>query len=159
MRTTIASCLTFAALLAHGDANIAQSALKSSYQKTQEMVLGGEGGWDYLALDASARRLCISRSTHVAVVDPDSGKEIGTISETPAVHGIALAPELGKGYTSCGRDRTVKVFDLRTLRQLARIAVGTNPDAIIYEPVTRRVFTFNGGSHDGSMIDAQSGTG
>ncbi|HSS69268.1 MAG TPA: YncE family protein [Casimicrobiaceae bacterium] len=90
-------------------------------------------------------------------MDADSGKEIGTIPDTPGVHGIALAPDSRTGYTSNGRDGTVTVFDPRTLKQLTHITVGTNPDAILYEPTTKRVFTFNGGSRNASVIDAQAG--
>lgn len=157
MRAYMGSSLLVAALFAHGEATFAQAPLGTGYHNTYETVLGGDGGWDYLTLDANGLRLYISRSTHVSVVDPESRKEVGIIPDTPGVHGIALAPELGKGYTSNGREGTVTVFDLRTLRQLSRISVGNNPDAIVYEPVTRRVFTFNGGSHDASVIDAGTG--
>lgn len=156
VRTT--SCLIFAALVSYSAPLLAQDAANSRYHKIQEIVLGGEGGWDYLTFDAPARRLYISRATQVVVVDPDSGKVVGTISDTPGVHGIALADELGAGYTSNGRDGTVTVFDLRTLQQRSRIVVGTNPDAIVYEPATKRVFAFNGGSHDASVIDARTGS-
>jgi YVTN family beta-propeller protein len=150
--------LIFALLLLYGAPLFAQSAPSSGYHKAQEIILGGDGGWDYLTLDAGARRLYISRSTHVVIVDPDSGKEVGTIPDTPGVHGIAVAAEFETGYTSNGRDGTVTVFDLRTLRQLAHIKVGANPDAILYDPATKRVFTFNGGSRDASVIDAKTGT-
>lgn len=157
MRAHMRTGLLAAALFAHGAAVLAQVPSSTGYHTAYETVLGGEGGWDYLTLDANGVRLYIARSTHVSVVDPESRKEVGTIPDTPGVHGIALAPELGKGYTSNGRDATVTVFDLRTLRQLSRISVGANPDAIVYEPVTRSVFTFNGGSHDTSVIDAPKG--
>ena len=157
MRGCLRMVLLVAAIFAYGAAVSAQAPTGTRYHTAYETVLGGEGGWDYLTLDANGLRLYISRSSHVSVVDPESRKEVGTIADTPGVHGIALAPELGKGYTSNGRDATVTVFDLRTLRQLSRISVGTNPDAIVYEPVTRRVFTFNGGSHDASVINAATG--
>ena len=157
MRAYMRLALLVAAFFTYGEAIFAQSPLGTGYHTAYESVLGGEGGWDYLTLDANGHRLYISRSTRVSVVDPESRKEVGTIPDTPGVHGIALAPDLEKGYTSNGRDGTVTVFDLRTLRRLSRIAVGINPDAIVYEPVTRRVFTFNGGSHDTSVIDAATG--
>jgi len=128
----------------------------SGYHKTQEILLGGDGGWDYLTFDQGARRLYISRSNHVIVFDPDSGKIVGTVTDTPGVHGIAIAPELATGYTSNGRDGTVTAFDLQSLRQRERITVGSNPDAIVYEPVTKRVFAFNGASRTASVIDARS---
>jgi YVTN family beta-propeller protein len=158
VRAHVTNCLIFAAIYSYVAPLAAQGAVSSGYHKAQEIVLGGDGGWDYLALDATARRLYISRATQVVVVDPDSGKVVGTVSDTPGVHGIAVAGELATGYTSNGRDGTVTVFDLRTLRQLARITVGANPDAIVYEPATKRVFAFNGRSHDASVIDARTGS-
>jgi YVTN family beta-propeller protein len=119
--------------------------------------LGGEGGWDYLKLDPDSRRLYISRSTHVIVIDADSGKPVGDIPDTPGVHGIALAPELGRGFTSNGREGTVTIFDLSTLKPITRVKVGENPDAILFDPATKRVFTFNGKSNDSTAIDAATG--
>ena len=119
--------------------------------------LGGDGGWDYLTADASARRLYISRGTHVMVVDADSGKSVGDIADTPGVHGIALAPDLGRGFTSNGREGTVSIFDLKTLATSSKVKVGDNPDAILYDPATKRVFTFNGRSQDSTAIDGATG--
>src|SRR5271157_2527484 len=150
------SCLISTVILAHSAPLWAQAAAGSGYHKAQEIVLGGDGGWDYLTFDDAARRLYISRSTQVIVFDPDSGKTVGVIADTPGVHGVAVAPELETGYTSNGREGTVTVFDLRTLRQRARITVGSNPDAILYEPTTKRVFAFNGVSRTASVIDAQT---
>jgi DNA-binding beta-propeller fold protein YncE len=120
--------------------------------------LGGEGGWDYLTVDANARRLFISRATHVMVIDADSGKSVGDIPDTPGVHGIALAPELGRGFISNGRENTVTIFDIKTLAVSGKGKVGENPDAILYDPATKRVFTFNGRSHDATAIDGAQGT-
>jgi DNA-binding beta-propeller fold protein YncE len=120
--------------------------------------LGGEGGWDYLTLDPSSKHLFISRGTHVMVIDADSGKTVGDIPDTPGVHGIALAPEFGRGFTSNGREGTVSIFDLATLKPISKVQnVGENPDAILYDPATKRVFTFNGRSHDSTAIDAATG--
>ena len=113
---------------------------------------------DYLTADAVARRLYISRATHVMVLDLDSGKTVGDIGDTPGVHGIALAPELGRGFTSNGREGTVSVFDLKTLAAGSKVKVGENPDAILYDPATKRVFTFNGRSQDATALDAEKGT-
>jgi DNA-binding beta-propeller fold protein YncE len=128
------------------------------YKVTNTYQVGGEGGWDYLIADAAARRLYISRATHVIVLDLDSGKTVGDISDTPGVHGIALAPELGRGFTSNGREGTVSIFDLKTLATSSKVKVGDNPDAILYDPATKRVFTFNGRSQDSTAIDATNGT-
>ncbi len=134
-------------------------AAGSGYHVTKTYKVGGEGGWDYLTADASARRLYISRGTHVIVLDLDYGKNVGEIPDTPGVHGIALAPELGKGFTSNGRENTVTIFDLSTLKPAGeKVKVGgENPDAILYDPATKRVFTFKGRSHDATAIDATDG--
>jgi DNA-binding beta-propeller fold protein YncE len=134
------------------------AAAGPGYKVVNTYKIGGEGGWDYLLADASARRLYISRATHVIVLDLDSGKNIGNIADTQGVHGIALAPELGRGFTSNGREGTVSIFDLKTLATSSKVKVGDNPDAIVYDPPTKRVFTFNGRSHDATALDAEKGT-
>jgi len=128
-----------------------------AYRILKVYRVGGIEGWDYLTLDPAARRLYISRSTHVVVVDADSGKPVGDIPDTPGVHGIALAPELGRGFTSNGREGTVSIFELAGLKAIAKVKVGDGPDAILYDPATKRVFTFNGGSQDATAIDAAKG--
>lgn len=132
-------------------------AADSGYHLIHTYKLGGEGGWDYLTLDSAAQRLYISRSTHVVVLDPDSGKVVGDIPDTPGVHGIALAPELGRGFVSNGREGTVTIFDIKTLKPITKVKAGENPDCILYDPATKRIFTFNGRSHDSTAIDAASG--
>jgi DNA-binding beta-propeller fold protein YncE len=136
----------------------ALAAAGPGYKVVNTYTVGGDGGWDYLTADASARRLYISRGTHVMVLDLDSGKTVGDIADTPGVHGIALAPELGRGFTSNGREGTVSIFDLKTLATSSKVKVGDNPDAILYDPATKRVFTFNGRSQDSTAIDATTGT-
>jgi YVTN family beta-propeller protein len=133
---------------------LADGAEGTRFHLAREVVLGGDGSWDYLAFEPASGRLYVSRSSHVDAVDPDSGKVIGTVADTPGVHGIALAPELGKGFTSNGRDGTVTIFDLKSLQSRRRVTAGSNPDAILFEPTTKRVFAFNGGSHDVTVIDA-----
>ena len=148
----------FSASLALLAAGIALAAAGPGYKVVNTYKTGGEGGWDYLTADAAARRLYISRATHVIVLDLDSGKTVGDIPDTPGVHGIALAPELGRGFTSNGREGTVTIFDLKTLAASGKVKVGENPDAILYDPATKRVFTFNGRSKDSTAIDAAKGT-
>jgi WD40 repeat protein len=138
-------------------AAVALAAAGPGYHVVTTYKVGGEGGWDYLTTDPDARRVYISRGTHVMVLDADSGKSVGDIADTPGVHGIALAPELGKGFTSNGRENTVSIFDIKTLATSSKIKVGENPDAILYDPATKRVFTFNGRSADSTAIDAASG--
>ena len=139
-------------------AAFALAAAGPGYKVVNTYKVGGEGGWDYLTADAAARRLYISRATHVIVLDLDSGKTVGDIPDTPGVHGIAFAPELGRGFVSNGREGTVSVFDLKTLATSSKVKVGDNPDAILYDPATKRVFTFNGRSQDSTAIDAEKGT-
>src|ERR1700732_5041031 len=136
----------------------AVAAAGPGYHIIATYKLGGDGGWDYLTLDARARRLYISRATHVMVVDADSGKSVGDIADTPGVHGIALAPELGRGFVSNGREGTVSIFDPKTLATSSKVKVGDNPDAILYDSASKRVFTFNGRSQDATAFDAAEGT-
>ena len=132
-------------------------AAAPGYHVVKTYKLGGEGGWDYLTFDQTSRHLYLSRATHVAVIDADSGKLVGDIPDTPGVHGIALAPEFGRGFVSNGREGTVTIFDLNSLKAVGKIAVGQNPDAILYDPASKRVFTFNGRSNDATAIDAVKG--
>jgi hypothetical protein len=130
----------------------------SSYHVTKRIKVGGDGGWDYLTVDTAAHRLYLSRGTHVQVVDLDRDSLIGDIPNTPGVHGVAVASEFGKGFTSNGRDSSVTIFDLKTLAPLSVVhGTGRNPDAIYYEPMSKRVFTFNGGSASATAIDAATG--
>jgi YVTN family beta-propeller protein len=148
------ACITVVTLL------LVTSGLAAApgYHLIKTYKLGGDGGWDYLTVDRAAKRLFISRSTHVMVIDTDSGQPAaGDIPDTPGVHGIALAPALGRGFVSNGREGTVTVFDLNNLKVLNKIKVGENPDAILYDPASRRVFTFNGRSDDVTAIDAAKG--
>lgn len=120
-------------------------------------ALGGGGGWDYLALEASGARLFISRGDRVDVVETATGRLAGSIPNTQGVHGIAFAPELKRGYTSNGRANTVTAFELDTLRTVKEAAVsGTKPDAILYEPQHQHLFTANGASSNLSVLDPQT---
>jgi YVTN family beta-propeller protein len=137
--------------------NVVLGQASSGYKVTDKIKVGGEGGWDYLIADGAAQRLYVSHATHVVVIDTKTNAVVGDIPNTPGVHGIAIAPKLGKGYTSNGRTNNVTVFDLKTLKTLDTIPVkGTNPDAILYDPYSERVFTFNGRSSDATAIDAKT---
>jgi DNA-binding beta-propeller fold protein YncE len=131
-------------------------AAEPGYHVIKTLHFSGDGGWDYLTVDSAARRLYISRSTHVMVVDIDTDKLVGDIPDTPGVHGIALAPELKRGFISNGKADTATIFDLNTLKVLGQVKTGTNPDAVLYDPATKRVFTFNGRSKDATAFDAVS---
>src|SRR5467141_162724 len=108
----------------------------SGYKVSGKIPVAGEGGWDYLVVDSDARRLYVSHSTHVVVYDVDSHAVVGDIPDTQGVHGIALAPELGRGFVSNGRGNSVTIFDLKTLKTIGTVPAGTNPDAILYDGVT-----------------------
>ena len=129
----------------------------SGYHLLKKIPLGGEGFWDYIIFDSPTRRLFISRGTKVVVLDVDSGKAVGEIPNTDGVHGIALASDLGRGFTSNGRAGTVTIFDLKTLQVIGSAQAGTNPDAIIYDPASKRVFAMNGRSKDVTAIDGATG--
>lgn len=131
----------------------------TSYHVVGRISLPGEGGWDYLSVDTAAHRLYVSRGTHIAVIDLDHDSIVGDIPNTNGVHGVAFVRDLNRGFTSNGRDTTVTIFDLKTLAQVAVVKVtGRNPDAIMYDPLSRRVFTFNGGGANATAIDPQTGT-
>lgn len=119
--------------------------------------LGGEGGWDYLTVDDVANRLFVSRGTHVMVVDLASGKQVGDIPNTEGVHGIALAQEFGRGFTSNGRANNVTMFELKTLKVLSTIPTGANPDSIRFDPASKRVFALNAKGKSATAIEAASG--
>jgi DNA-binding beta-propeller fold protein YncE len=136
----------------------AAPAPKSDWHVLQRWQIGGDGGWDYLAFDPGTRHLYVSRSDRVVVLDVGTGKPVGEVDGLSGVHGIAIANDLHRGFISNGRANTVTVFDPTTLKTQQTIAVkGENPDAILYDPYSKRVFTFNGHSHDASVIDAASG--
>ena len=135
----------------------APPARAGEYRIVARSTLGGDGRWDLLAVDQAARRLYVSRATRVMVVDADSLKVVGEVPDTPGVHGIAIAHDLGRGYTSNGGAATSSIFDLKTLRRIGEVQTGQNPDMILYDRPTRRVFVFNGRSADATVFDAGSG--
>lgn len=127
------------------------------YRLLKKIQVGGEGGWDYLFADADTHRLYVSHATKVVVIDTGTDSVVGEIPNTSGVHGIAVADKLGRGFTSNGRDNSVTIFDLKTLKKLSDVKTGKNPDAIVYDDATKRVFAFNGASSDATAIDAASG--
>jgi DNA-binding beta-propeller fold protein YncE len=143
-------CVFGLAITASAVATLAASAPEPRVHK---IAIGGEGGWDYLTADPEAKRLYVSRGDRIVVVDTDSEKVVGELGDTPGVHGVAVVPDLGRGFTSNGRDATVTVFDLKTLKAIGKVKVGGNPDAIMFDPASRHVFTFNHGSRDATAVD------
>lgn len=143
--TTLILTFTFAAAAADG-----------GYSVVKKIPIPGSGSFDYLTVDESARRLYVSHGTQVEVLDIDALSVVGNIPKTPGVHGVAIAPESGRGFVSNGQASTVTVFDLKTLKPITEVPTGQKPDAIIYDPATARVFAFNGGGNSATAIDAAS---
>jgi len=135
----------------------AAPASDGGYSVIKKIPIPGQGSWDYLTVDEANRRLYVSHGTRVEVLDIDSLTVVGNIPNTPGVHGIAIAPELGRGFVSNGESSTVTIFDLKTLKPIADVPTGKKPDAIIYDPASSRVFAFNGGSNSATAIDAATG--
>src|SRR5437588_1268242 len=130
----------------------------AGYKVIKTVPLGGEGGWDYVYADSGARRVYIARGTHTVVMDADTYAVVGDIPDTQGVHGIAIATDLGRGFTSNGRGNDVTIFDLKTLKPIGTVKTDANPDAIVYDPVSKRVFTFNGRGKNTTGINAADGT-
>jgi YVTN family beta-propeller protein len=130
---------------------------QKQYKLVDTVKLGGEGGWDYLSYEHGAHRLFITRGTHLMVIDTNTLKPVGDIPGLNGIHGVALTPEFGKGFVSNGGDDSVVVFDLKTLKVASKVKVGTRPDAILYDPFSKHIFTFNHTSQDCTILDAATG--
>lgn len=130
---------------------------QKSYKLADRVKLGGEGGWDYVTYDPAGNRVFITRGTHVMVVDAKTLKQTADITDLQGVHGVALAHELGKGFITSGGDNTLAIFDLKTLKVTDRVKVGERPDAILYDPSAKRVYTFNAKTQDATVFDAKTG--
>lgn len=148
------SNLFLAGLLVFG-ASLANAA--EPYHFLKEIPINGEGGWDYLSVDSKAQRLYMSHGTVVVVVDLARDVVVGEITNTPGVHGLAVAPELGKGFVSCGRENKAAIVDLKTLQTISKVGTGENPDGMLYEPGQKEAYMFNGHSQSATVIDAVSG--
>ena len=148
-----------AAMVLAASSTVQAQAATPGYHVIQRINAGGEGGWDYVTVDPDGNRLFLSRGTHAMVIDLGRDSVVGDIPNTLGIHGVALAPELNRGFTSNGRDSSVTIFDYKTLAPIAVVKIpGRNPDAILYDPATKRVFTFNGGTSNATAIDATNGT-
>src|SRR2546423_441093 len=135
----------------------AVTARAGDYHLLKEIPVGGEGGWDYLSIDPPGRRLYVSHGNSVVVIDVDSEKVVGEIKDTPGVHGLAVAADLGKGFTTNGRENKMSVVDLKTLQTLSKVETGQNPDGMLYDPTRQEVYAFNGRGESATVIDAKSG--
>ncbi len=134
-----------------------RAAAQSPYTLLKQIPIGGEGGWDYLSVDAGSRRLYVTHATKVVVIDLDEGSVFGEIADTPGVHGFAIAPELGLGFSSNGRESKASIVDLKTLKTVSKVDTGENPDAILYVPGRQEVYTFNGRSRSATVFEAKTG--
>jgi len=150
----VVATLLAAATAGGQDPAPAAAAPAAPYRVVKKLEIGGEGRWDLFAIDSRTKRLYVPRSDHVIVIDADSGAVLDRIDDTEGVHGVALVPELERGFTSDGRDGAMTVFDLKTFAVLGKVKAGTNPDAIVYDPASRRVFCFNGRGNDVTAVDA-----
>jgi DNA-binding beta-propeller fold protein YncE len=153
-----AAIFGFATSLLFTDSAQAAPPGPSGYHVVKTIPIGGAGKWDYCVVDSAARRVYVSHGMHVVVLDADSGALVGDIPDTSGVHGIALAPDLGRGFTSNGRANTITIFDLKTLKPISAVkSGGVNPDAIYYDAGSKRVFAFNGRSGNAIAISAADG--
>jgi YVTN family beta-propeller protein len=134
------------------------AAEAQNYQQSTAIPVGTEGGWDYASVDPEGHRLYVTHGTQVVVIDTTTDKVVGTIADTPGVHGFAIAHDLGKGFASNGREAKVSIVDLKTLETTSKVPTGENPDAITYEPGKQEVYAFNGRSKSATVIDAKSGS-
>jgi DNA-binding beta-propeller fold protein YncE len=133
------------------------SRAQTSYHLIKDIPIAGEGGWDYLSVDPGNHRLYVSHATKVVVIDLTKDEVTGEIADTPGVHGFAIAPELGRGFSSNGKENKASIVDLKTLKTLSKVETGENPDAILYEPGQREVYTFNGHGQSATVFEAATG--
>jgi len=134
-----------------------QGAAAGPYHLLNTIKIGGEGGWDYLSVDSAARRLYVTHGAKVIVIDMDKEAVVGEIADVPGVHGFALAPELGLGFSSNGTENKSSIVDLKTLRAKSKVDTGANPDAVLYDPSRKEVYTFNGRGNSATVFEAASG--
>ena len=154
MRMNVGRLLA-AAVLVSGYAYAAEKA--PEYRFIGEIPVAGDTGWDYLSIDAAARRLYVTRGTHIAVIDLDAQKVVGDIGDTPGVHGFAVAQDLGRGFSSNGGESKVSIVDLKSLGTVSKVATQENPDAVVYDPQHKEIYAFNGHAHSATVIGANSG--
>ena len=153
MKRTFASLMVLAALVGPR----VSAAPETGYHIIKKVSLPGTGGWDYVFVDAAERRVYVSHATQVEVLNADTFEVVGTIPNTPGVHGIAVAPEFGRGFITAGKSDSVIIFDLKSLKSLSEVKVGKKPDAILYDPATKHVYAMNGDSDSASVINAADG--
>ena len=132
-------------------------AADPTYHLIKEIPVPGKAQWDYLRIDSEAHRVYLSHGNQVEVIDVDKGAVVGTITDTPGVHGMALVPKLGRVFISNGQENTASIVDMKTLKTISKVSTGANPDSILYEPTQNEVYTFNGKGKSATAFDPQSG--
>jgi hypothetical protein len=147
--------LGMSGFLALSSAGVSRAA--ELYHFIKEIPVGGAGGWDYLSVDEAGRRLYVSHGTKVVVIDIDKDAVVGEITNTPGVHGVALAPDLKRGFVSCGQENKASIVDLKTLQTLKKVDTGKNPDGMLYEPSRQEVYMFNGRGQSATVFEAEDG--
>jgi Uncharacterized conserved protein len=147
-------CLFLSVVALFGSSSLVDAQSKAKL--VNKISIEGNGSWDYISVDEASSKIYVSHATVAQVIDSKTGTLVGTIPDTKGIHGIAIAADLNKGFTSNGRDSSVTVFNLKTLEVIAKVKVtGKNPDAILYDAFSQKVFTFNGGSSNSTVIDAK----
>jgi DNA-binding beta-propeller fold protein YncE len=127
------------------------------YKLLKQIQIGGGSGWDYLYADAEGRRVYVTHGTKVVVIDMDQDQVVGEIANTPGIHGFVTAPELKRGFSSNGQENKSSVVELETLKTSMKVPTGPNPDAILYEPKSGEVWTFNGRGQSATAFEAKTG--
>lgn len=150
----ISSIVAFG-IVALASATLCQAQVK--YHFIKEIPVGGEARWDYLSIDPDAHRLYVAHATVVSVIDLEKDAPVGEVTNTPGVHGFAIASKLGRGFASNGRENKASIVDLKTLQTISKVDTGENPDAILYVPAHDEVYTFNGRGKSATVFDAKSG--
>ncbi len=153
MKRNLAFLAAFLGLVA----TAALASTPSGYHIIKKVAIPGAGAWDYVTVDDTARRVYVSHATQVEVLNADTFELVGTIPNTPGVHGIAIASEFGRGFITAGKSDSVIIFDLKTLKTLGEVKVGKKPDAVMYDPATKHVFAMNGDSDSATVINAADG--
>jgi YVTN family beta-propeller protein len=153
MRSRFVPCLAALVASTIGGRLVAQGG---RYSKIAEIQIGGAGSFDYLTSDSGAKRLYVTHGTEIVVIDTANNTVVGRITDTPGVHGIAIAPG-DRGFTSNGRENKVSIVDLKTLQTVSKVDTGANPDSILYEPKQKEVYALNHTGNSATVIEAATG--
>jgi DNA-binding beta-propeller fold protein YncE len=157
LQTTAGILSSFLAYVGFGAAQAQAAEKPPQYQLIGDIAVGGDTGWDYLSIDADARRLYVTHGSHITVIDVDAGRVVGEIPDTPGVHGFAIARDIGRGFSSNGGEAKVSIVELASLQTLDKVGTQEGPDGILYEPGRQEVYVFNGRAHSATVIAGPAG--